>query len=556
MSSVASLDLLKICSNARTRTSARAKKPLGQGDLTKFNKLFASLRADGEVKKCSNIEGCLYYSSLYCSSRLCCNCCVGDCVGCAFHRLAAEYKCLQLKHEEDTVYRERFSAIVASSRQGKAVVDYGRFITAFDDSVSSESPPRLTLQEFALSFRLSELGNAVLCTTDRGKKPVPPRCIKIGAYSSDRCTTSVFLMAPAYVMSSSAADSYDTYCRNPATIHQRGTFLRTLGATRLSSVRGLSPDARVVFVDDGEGHRSDDFSNPVRMLRHTLTLNGDSAETLRFMTCSCNEENEATMERLMQFADTRTIADISPLLVAPLACSDGYWHYSCYHLELFQAGALSTSVLQCHDRLRTATDAFLSAEPAAEHTDVELPPADREAALIAAVEAQRLERTQQLQSLQGETGVSVLEVPFARRGGCVLLVLVFNTSHVRSAGVAAVRVGKGGSVSCYSHSNNHSKMGCLCKRTLAALLKIEREVAADKAQELPSVEDVVADDDNVCIFHPFLYSSISHACVSLLHSQFNFPNISCRISLHKASLAKYQRVCDCPISTWMPVVRR
>lgn len=264
------------------------------------------------MRKCT---GCgINWSSPRCESARCCYCCTPECLGCDFHRLAAEFACIKLSSEDATTYQSRLGAI-----QAAGIVDYGPFIQsisgASDDTPGS--PPRSTrqprpkIEDLVQPVPSTRVGvAAALRTSFRGDSPVPPRVVHVGTFntpalgesSSVAESTIVFMTVPMYDLPGALVNTYRNCCKDR---YRRSTFIRKFRLTPCTAVaqtQAPSSSDAVVFGDD-DSNQVSRVMRPTKQLLHEFSVVG--GPSVRFASCSCSPDSQQRVERLASVAYSR-----------------------------------------------------------------------------------------------------------------------------------------------------------------------------------------------------------------------------------------------------------
>ena len=290
-------------------SAARTVHGLGKPETRNFQGHFARMRAVTAFGNCvgsSSSGRCRNLHSPFCGKSLCCACCADpDCIGCDFHRVAAEYFLMQLPGESDADYRRRVQDRLADAAANKVVLDYGLFSQKMLSRPNSleglAQPVNATAQAIA---------EAVSDTLSAGKL-LPPRFCLAGEFKTSRVTSQVFLFSRMFVILRSQAATYRTVCRDPAAIQARSTFIRHNLCPVDSSSAALfdeslsDPAVGIVFDDDCLSQASllGRDGRPTLLLHHVVTTTDH--QLVKFATCSCNESGVLLTEELVSCATSR-----------------------------------------------------------------------------------------------------------------------------------------------------------------------------------------------------------------------------------------------------------
>ena len=114
--------------------------------------------------------------------------------------------------------------------------------------------------------------------------------------------------------------------------------------------------------------------------------------------------------------------------------------------------------------------------------------------IAAAVDAEKADRADIVNSLRGEAGSAILQWPGRWSGSREILVIIHDLTRVCNASIGCLLIGKSSSCSCFEHPHSQARWGCNEKRKLKLLLSIEEAVAIDTTGE--QRDDNSIDDDN------------------------------------------------------------
>lgn len=295
---------------------ARNEYGLGQPGTERYWHNFACMASDAEFEICVS-RSCRLFCSTYCQAKLCCKCCTDlACVGCAYHRLAAEHLVVQIAGEPADAYRLRVGQVFAGASAGNVRLDYGAFARAMQGMSAehdADRPATITLERIARPVSEAALIDALQESLQRGS-PVPPRLCLAASFSSllapgvtiPRVRSTVYLCTRMFVLPQRDAAVYRAVCANPVAIRARSVFMRdNLRPLEIGPPVDIPADAvtelpsEYVFDDDcsSQAMSSGRDGRPVVLIIHAVRTK-DNKE-LKFASCSCNEHGVMLVDDLV-----------------------------------------------------------------------------------------------------------------------------------------------------------------------------------------------------------------------------------------------------------------